>query len=177
MLNRRILRVKAFQNLYAYEQCKASNLNLAKDQIQEAFQPDLNSMEVQDKRALRRQASLAMDLFLKNLYSDTLAVQDHHQKRIVDEAKKAIDFFHQSNKKDYEFLAKNMISSAERIPQLYLSAIEMLIAFGRYVREENERKRKLSVERQIASTPELNLSANKILQKISDSHEYNSAIA
>ena len=36
MLNRRILRVKAFQNLYAYEQCKASNFNLAKDQIKEA---------------------------------------------------------------------------------------------------------------------------------------------
>jgi transcription antitermination protein NusB len=177
MLNRRILRVKAFQNLYAYEQCKASNLNLAKDQIQEAFQPDLNSMEVQDKRALRRQSGLAMDLFLKSLYSDTLATQEHHTKKIVEETKKAIDFFHQANKKDFEFLAKNMISSAERIPQLYLSAIEMLIAFGRYVRDENERKRKLSAERQITTTPELNLSANKILQKISDSHEYNSAIA
>ena len=56
MLNRRILRVKAFQNLYAYEQCKGSNLNLAKDYIRESFLPDLNSMEVQDKAALSREA-------------------------------------------------------------------------------------------------------------------------
>lgn len=177
MLNRRILRVKAFQNLYAYEQCKASNLNLAKDQIQEAFQPDLNSMEVQDKRALRRQAGLAMDLFTKNLYAETLATQEHHNGKIIEETRKAINFFHLANNKDFEFLAKNMISSAERIPQLYLSAVEMLIAFGKYVRDENERKKKLSAERQISTTPELNLSSNKILQKISESHEYSSAIA
>ena len=59
MLNRRILRVKAFQNLYAFEQCKGSNINIAKDFIRESFLPDLNSMEVQDKAALSREGEEA----------------------------------------------------------------------------------------------------------------------
>ena len=66
MLNRRILRVKAFQNLYAFEQCKGSNLNLAKDFIRESFLPDLNSMEAQDKPALHREAEDAIRLFDEN---------------------------------------------------------------------------------------------------------------
>jgi N utilization substance protein B len=72
MLNRRILRVKAFQNLYAYDQCKGSNFNLAKDQIREAFLPDLNSMEVQDKPQLKKDAAKAIELFSINLNSDLL---------------------------------------------------------------------------------------------------------
>jgi N utilization substance protein B len=67
MLNRRILRVKAFQNLYAFEQCKGSNINLAKDFIRESFLPDLNSMEVQDKAALSREGEEAVQIFEQNL--------------------------------------------------------------------------------------------------------------
>ena len=67
MLNRRILRVKAFQNLYAYEQCKGSNLNLARDFIRESFLPDLNSMEVQDKAALSKEADEAIQIFDQNV--------------------------------------------------------------------------------------------------------------
>jgi N utilization substance protein B len=72
MLNRRILRVKAFQNLYAYEQCKGSNLTLARDFIRESFVPDLNSMEVQDKAALTKEADEAVRLFDQNLESTHL---------------------------------------------------------------------------------------------------------
>ena len=177
MLNRRILRVKAFQNLYAYEQCKASNFNLAKDQIKEAFQPDLNSMEVQDKRLLLKQAGIATDLMVKNLYKDSLPTLEGISKRITDETSRAIRFFHDTNKKDFEFLAKNMISSAERIPQLYLYAIELLIAFAKHAGEEADRKKKVNLEGSLPLKGEMNLARNKILQKIKDSNEYNAAVA
>ncbi|RPA69928.1 transcription antitermination factor NusB [Cyclobacteriaceae bacterium YHN15] len=175
MLNRRILRVKAFQNLYAYEQCKASNLNLAKDQIREAFQLDLNTMEVQDKGLLKKEAAEAIELFTSNLNKDSFSMGGISNEKIIKEVKSALNFFYSANKKDFDFLAKNMVASAERIPQLYLFALEILLAFGNHVALEVEKKRKYSSEKTVINQGELNLAKNKILTKLKNSPEFKSA--
>lgn len=177
MLNRRILRVKAFQNLYAFDQCKASNFNLAKDQISDAFLPDLNSMEFQDKAKLKNEAASAASLFIQNLNSDTFVAEGDYSPKILNEAKRAINVYHKNNKRDQEFLLKNMISSAERVPQLYLYAIELLIAFGEHVTAESEKKRKYNVEAVTFNAGDLNLAKNSILKKIKDSALYQNALA
>jgi transcription antitermination protein NusB len=175
MLNRRILRVKAFQNLYAYEQCKASNLNLAKDQIREAFQLDLNTMEVQDKGLLKKEAAEAIELFTSNLNKESFSMGGISNEKIIKEVKSALNFFYSANKKDFDFLAKNMVASAERIPQLYLFALEILLAFGNQVSLEVEKKRKYSSEKTVIHQGELNLAKNKILTKLKNSPEFKSA--
>ncbi|WP_373493090.1 transcription antitermination factor NusB [Aquiflexum sp.] len=176
MLNRRILRVKAFQNLYAYDQCKASNLNLAKDHIREAFQPDLNTMEVQDKGLLKKEGELAVKAFIENLNSEIFKPIGNLNLRINSEAKAAINNYHKANKKDQEFLLKNMVTSAERIPQLYLFAIQLLIAFGDYVALESEKKKKRSSDAITSTVGETNLAKNKILQNIKNSADYQAAV-
>ena len=67
MLNRRTLRIKAMQSIFAYEQCKEANYHLAIEQINATFLPDLNSMEVQDKTLLKVSGKEAVQLF-KDLY-------------------------------------------------------------------------------------------------------------
>lgn len=176
MLNRRILRVKAFQNLYAYEQCKGSNFLLAKDRIREAFLPDLNTMEVQDKVQLKKYAEEAVELFVKNLDSETFSGGNAINPKVKTVAISNINEYHKANNKDYDFLSKNMIISAERIPQLYLFTIQLLIAFGEHVKSESQRKRKISNEAVLQAEGDLNLSRNAILQKIKDSKEYQSAV-
>jgi len=176
MLNRRILRVKAFQNLYAYDQCKASNFNLAKDQIREAFQPDLNSMEVQDRAQLKRDAAKAIEIFAKNLNKDILETENVGNQKIIQEVKHALNYFQNANRKDYEFLSKNMVTSAERLPQLYLFAIKILLAFSEHVAAEGDRKRKFTPEKIKMTQGELNLANNKILDKIRNSSEFKTAL-
>ncbi|WP_373520266.1 transcription antitermination factor NusB [Aquiflexum sp.] len=176
MLNRRILRVKAFQNLYAYDQCKASNLNLEKDHIREAFQPDLNSMEVQDKGLLKKEGEIAVKAFVENLNNEIFKPNGNLNQRINSEAKAAINSYHKANKKDFDFLLKNMVTSAERIPQLYLYAIQLLIAFGDYVGLESEKKKKRSTDAVKFTLGETNLAKNKILQNIKNSADYKAAV-
>ncbi len=177
MLNRRILRVKAFQNLYAYEQCKGSNLNLAKDFIRESFLPDLNSMEVQDKAALNREAEEAVRLFDQNLESDQLLRSSNSNAKIKKVVLEALKQFNAANEKDRQFLLKNMIASAERIPQLFLTAIELLLAFAKHIEKDLEKKKKLAGDQPIAFGNELNLAQNKVLLKIKESQSYRAAIA
>ncbi|MBC6366325.1 transcription antitermination factor NusB [Algoriphagus sp. AK58] len=176
MLNRRILRVKAFQNLYAYEQCKGSNLNLAKDFIRESFLPDLNSMEVQDKAALNRDAEEAIRLFDQNLENEQLLKSSEASPKIKKVVLDALKQFHAANEKDRQFLLKNMVTSAERIPQLYLLAIELLQAFAKHVEKDLEKKKKLSGEAPIAFGNELNLANNRVLKNIRESQSYQAAV-
>ncbi|WP_194774205.1 transcription antitermination factor NusB [Pararhodonellum marinum] len=172
MLNRRILRVKAFQNLYAYEQCKGSNLQLAKDFIQESFLPDLNTMEVQDKPQLKKDAQEAIALFLDNLNNKRLVSKTDHSPKIKKTALDALNKFHEANEKDLNFMSKNMIATAERIPQLYLYAIELLIAFSGHVESELLRKKKLNKSVTEGQIGEANLANNQVLQTIKNSPSY-----
>jgi N utilization substance protein B len=177
MLNRRILRVKAFQNLYAFEQCKGSNLNIAKDFIRESFLPDLNSMEVQDKPALTRDAEEAVKLFDQNLENESLLKSSEAKPKIKQVVLQALKQFRAANEKDHDFMLRNMITSAERIPQLYLLAIEMLQAFAKHVEREIEKKKKLAGDNPIAFSNELNLANNQVLRQIRESQTYQTALA
>src|SRR5690606_19719847 len=98
MLNRRVLRVKAFQSLYAYTLCKASNLQLAKDFISASFLPDLNTMEVQDKPQLKKDAVLCIELFTKNLDNKHLIAGSDFDAKIKNTAIQAISQFHKACK-------------------------------------------------------------------------------
>lgn len=177
MLNRRILRVKAFQNLYAYEQCKGSNLNIAKDYIRESFLPDLNSMEVQDKPALTRDAEEAIKLFDQNIENGSLLKSSDAKPKIKQVVLDAIKQFNAANEKDRQFMLKNMVTSAERIPQLYLLAIELLQAFAKHVEKEIEKKKKFAGDNPVAFSNELNLANNQVLRTIRESSIYRAALA
>ncbi|SFA92095.1 transcription antitermination factor NusB [Algoriphagus aquimarinus] len=177
MLNRRILRVKAFQNLYAYEQCKGSNLNLSKDFIRTSFMPDLNSMEVQDKTALNKEAEEAIKLFDQNLTSKDLLKSSDASRKVKQVVLEALTKFHDANEKDHQFLLKNMVVSAERIPQLYLLAIELLQAFTAHVEKEIEKKKKFAGNNPVGFGNELNLPNNQVLRTLRESNLYKGAIA
>ncbi|MGY6558582.1 MAG: transcription antitermination factor NusB [Nitritalea sp.] len=176
MLNRRILRIKAFQNLYAYEQCKGANLEIAKDQIRTAFLPDLNSMEFQDKKQLKEDAQTCIAVFTKHLSSKHLISQSELSTKIKSEAIKAIHAFHELNKKDLDFLSNNMVIAAEKIPQLYLFAIELVVAFGKHVAGEEQRKQKRQTGIREVHPGALNLSRNRILSRIQRDVHYRAAL-
>ncbi|GGF24009.1 transcription antitermination factor NusB [Echinicola rosea] len=175
MLNRRILRVKAFQSLYAYDQCKASNLNLAKDYVREAFQPDLNSMEVQDKGQLRKDAEETITLFSQNLNNKSLIAAGDYATKVKSEAIKAINLYHQKNQKDLDFLRNNMVDAAESIPELYLTAVQILIGFSEHVKREYERKRKLNQEQVSSVSGELNLANNRVIGFLQEAPAFTTA--
>jgi N utilization substance protein B len=176
MLNRRILRVKAFQNLYAYEQCKGSNLNLARDFIRESFLPDLNSMEVQDKAALSKEAEESIQIFDENVDLGQKLIPNEAGIKVKKIALEALKQVHAANEKDRQFLLKNMVVSAERIPQLYLLAIELLQAFAKHVGKEVEKKQKLAGDTPVAFGNELNLANNQVLKRLRESQEYQAAL-
>lgn len=134
MLNRRTLRVKAMQALFAYEQCKGADYNVSLQDIEEAFQPDLNSMEVQDPVSLSLQKDEAIDLFQRYVHNGSSEVTSSDDK-IVQVVNSIIEEYHRRIKKDYDHIRKAMIQEAERIYDHFLKSLNLLIRFGQMAEE------------------------------------------
>ncbi|QOI96960.1 MAG: transcription antitermination factor NusB [Flammeovirgaceae bacterium] len=129
MLNRRSLRIKVMQNLFALQQSKDANLQLCYDRIEEAFTPDLNSMEVQDKKLLNQQKMQALKVFKKAFEKkeDLPADLDDKIKKAVADS---LDFYIKNERKDFTYFKKNLVTEVECIYDQYLAVLNLAVALA-----------------------------------------------
>lgn len=128
MLNRRTLRIKIMQSLFAFGQCKEANHMLALDLIDSVFLPDLNSMQPQDKELLKKQKKIALQAFDRKFKGKE--VEESPDPKIEKAVSDAIDLFNKQVKKDQTYLMKNIITEIEAITNLYLSVLGLLLEFA-----------------------------------------------
>jgi N utilization substance protein B len=119
MLNRRTLRIKAMQSIFAYEQCKEANYHLAIEQITNFFLPDLNSMEIQDKTLLKASGNEAVRLFESDYKKKPIKITEGSTTEINKVVKKEITSYYAQLEKDSKFLKKEMFKDAEQIYERY----------------------------------------------------------
>jgi transcription antitermination protein NusB len=139
MLNRRTLRIKAMQAIYAYQQAEGSDYLLALDQISEEFAPDLNSMEVQDKKLLEGKKQIAQLLF-KEWYETNQFETEESDQEITSAVNRAIAYYNNLKKKDYQYYGNQMLSAVERIYDHYLGTLQILEVINSLIEEEEEKK-------------------------------------
>ncbi len=141
MLNRRTLRIKAMQAIYAYMQAEGSDYLLAIDQIAEEFAPDLNSMEVQDRKLLEGKKQIATLLF-KEWYETRQFETEETDKEILNAVNRAVVTYQNQVKKDYTYYGKQMLSAVERIYDHYLGSLQILEVLVGLVEDEEVKKEK-----------------------------------
>jgi transcription antitermination protein NusB len=129
MLNRRSLRIKVMQNLFALAQCKEANYELCIEKIGDFFQPDLNSMEVQDKVLLSAQRKEAEKLF-ESGFSEGKTSIDHADTKIKKSVNESLMFYVAQSKKDTDFFRKNLVNEVEKIYSHYVSVLSLAPAFS-----------------------------------------------
>ena len=116
------------QSLFAFEQCKEANYELALDQIEEYFEPNLNSMEVQDKELLKGRRKGARQL-LEEKFSNPNA-PDGPDGVVNKAVKESLIVYHKDVRKDFLFFTKNMVREVERINDFYFSVLRLLTALS-----------------------------------------------
>jgi N utilization substance protein B len=139
MLNRRTLRIKAMQTVFAFRQSRQANYGIAVQHIEETFRPDLNSMEIQDPVALKDQQREALQLFRAHYKDDGYACTSATADRINEVVTETIHEYHEQNRKDFRFFKKNMVSEVDRIYDRYLSVLLLLRAFIERAEEDTKR--------------------------------------
>jgi transcription antitermination protein NusB len=129
MLNRRSLRIKVMQSLFALQQCKDATFELCLERIAETFSPDLNSMEVQNKELLSQQKKIALKLFEKSFQDGDTKV-DHEDDKIKKAVNATFVYYASQIKKDSDFFRKNLISEVEKIYEHYIATLSLVVAFA-----------------------------------------------
>jgi N utilization substance protein B len=124
------------QSLFAFDQCKEANHQLAQDLIDERFQPDLNSMEVQDKELLRKQGKAARQFFEKRFKG--LEVNADVEEKVSKVSEEALNRYNQQVKKDRDFLARNIVLEIEKLTNLYHSVLSLLVEFAELAKSEKK---------------------------------------
>ncbi len=127
------------QTTYAFRQSRLANYGIALHTIEEAFKPDLNSMEVQDPVALRTEGAEAKKLFQENYKQPKYLETSGSSERINTIVTEVIRDYHAHNEKDFRFFKKNMVVEVERIYDRYLSLLLLIREFAE--RAEDDKKR------------------------------------
>lgn len=157
------------QAIYAYMQAEGSDYLLALDQIGEDFAPDLNAMEVQDRKLLEGQKQIATLLF-KEWYEKRQFDAEDADKEIVDAVNRAIVSYQNQTRKDLRFYHNQMLNAVERIYDHYLANLQLLQVLTDLVQEEEEKRSKRFTE---AKGPDVKqFLRNQLVQRILNNKSY-----
>ncbi len=164
MLNRRLLRIKVMQALYALQQAQSSTQQLALDGIADLFQPDLNSMVPQDKRQLEGYRQLAGLLFEEAIKTGQPAQDEDAPVKVLKAANDGFLFYQIRGKKDRQHLTQMMLKQVNAIYDDYLRVLTLMVELGHAARADRER-----VYRDVDETPfpfESDLNDNSVVKAL-----------
>jgi N utilization substance protein B len=154
------------QALYALRQAEFSNQQLALDGIADLFQPDLNSMEPQNKRQLEGFRKLAGLLFEEAVKANQPARDDDAPTNVLKAANDGYVFYQIRSKKDRQHLAQMMIKQVNGIYDDYIRVLSLLVELGHVAQVDSERK-----YRDVDEVPfpfESNLNNNAVVQALAN---------
>ncbi|TGE13068.1 transcription antitermination factor NusB [Hymenobacter elongatus] len=167
MLNRRTLRIKVMQALYAYHQAVGSDFMLANDRIADAFAPDLNAPEAQDRKLLKGQQKLAEAIFREwHKAGSGAEVEKIDDREVNDAVTDAIGYYQKQKAKDATFYAGQMVHGAESIHKQYLHLLNLPEMLLRVIEEEKQREARRFTPSKEAPLDTTRLEENKAIEKL-----------
>ncbi|WP_138477571.1 transcription antitermination factor NusB [Dyadobacter bucti] len=140
MLNRRLLRTKAVQALYARQLTADANRLLALDNIDEAFAPDLNSMEFQDRQKLsgmKRLAGITLDEFIKN---GKPGEDEELPEKVINVARSAFQAYSRQTNSDSEKMVRRVLNETESIHVDFIRVLSLLTELAHQAKIDRERR-------------------------------------
>lgn len=127
------------QALYALRQAELSNQQLALDGIDDLFQPDLNSMQPQDRRQLEGFRKLASALFEEAVKTSQPAKDDDTPQKVLKAANDGFLFYQNRSKKDRQYLAQMMIDEVQGIYDDLIRVLLLIVELGHQSQIDRER--------------------------------------
>lgn len=140
MLNRRLLRTKAVQALYARQLTADANRLLALDHIEEAFAPDLNSMEFQNRPKLagmKKLANMTLDELIKNGKPND---DEELPEQVLKVARSAYEAYNRQTISDGEKVIRRVLNETETIYADFIRVLSMLIELSHQAKIDRERR-------------------------------------
>ncbi len=141
MLNRRQLRAKALQSLYAYHESRVANAELCQDKLSQSFDPtwEWQEKQPQDLELVKNQKEEAKKLFKqyhnsKEVFRPNVSIDD----KVYRSVREQTVFFETLDRKDKNYHAHELLAHTQKVYDAYLSALSLLCKFSDFARQEKE---------------------------------------
>jgi transcription antitermination protein NusB len=154
------------QALYAFRQAKESDYWVAQDELSEAFDPDLNLMEIPSKASVETQKKAALRAFEASYLTKVIPPQEDITTKVYDEVVSAIRGYHQAVEKDYKHFARMMMIEVEDIYENYLLILQLLAELAQ--KAETEKNRKLINPMAVKLTSDYKLCDNQVIRMLQE---------
>ncbi|WP_460636608.1 transcription antitermination factor NusB [Larkinella harenae] len=168
MLNRRLLRIKVMQALYALRQSELSNRQLAVDTITETFQPDLNSMEEQNLQQLEGFRRLATVLFEEGLKPGKPLEEENIPRKVLVAANQALVDYRNSLTRERHRVLQSLIDDVRTLDDSYIRLLTLLLELAHITQIDRERIRRYEDVDARTIAKESSLDRNRIIQALRD---------
>lgn len=142
-MNRRLLRIKAMQRIYAFQQCRASDYELAADYVKEVFHAELMLLGAEHKARIMKEQATVLEAFAHThrAYEYTLEVRatlaEEKLQKILEEALRKYRNLVQA---DQARLRTDMLKEIETLQYKYLRILNDITCLAEYTREKLDEK-------------------------------------
>lgn len=171
MLNRRVLRVKAMQAIYAYEQCRQSNYHLAIDHIQSKFELDWNVTESKSAEQIKSERESAIKIFKDNYQSNVIRTETDVPEIVRKSAVAGLSFYKKAVAQDFERLREEMTTRAEEVYTQYLSMLRLFIELADYTETDFIGRQKRQLGSHVVFEHERKFAHNFVVQRLREHEE------
>ena len=165
MLNRRILRVKAMQNLYAFQQSKFSAYHAGADMIIQNVTPGWDTEESMVEE-MKTNKNNALAIYKANFQKDNIVLDEEVNISIKSAVVEARNYYRQQTEKDVRHFRQNIVRFTDQVYYLYLLLLQFLPKVADMISNEwHEKQKKLSTRESatVESKTGLNLVLNDVV--------------
>jgi len=162
MLNRRLLRIKAMQSIYAFIKSRASAYQLARKQILEEYHEEFMIEGKEKESVLRADQERSITYFEDKYLEDNYIRPSHLNERYIKIADNAIRIYQKNVGKDYRTTKAKMLTDTQNLHRLYLKCMQILIDVADFATHKYEQKgesvpKEKSIYWQLALNPTVSL--------------------
>lgn len=138
MLNRRQIRIRTMQALYAYEKARGANYMISQEMIETHFSPDLNSMEFQDKKLLEGKRKLGLSLLQEKVFPNQSepSEPDDYTDEIRQAVSQAYVSYLNRNKTDKEYILTRYPMLIEKVYDVYIFLLGLYLELAKRSKAE-----------------------------------------
>ena len=151
MLNRRSLRVKGMQAIFAYQTSKAAEYNICRRSAQDQFLPDLTSMEEQDKDALKENQKQVGEIF-DSIHQNSSSI-DESRPELIKAAKHYLSLYENKLKESHGQIKRRMIDGFNDLFGLYIKLLYLILDMEEVITASKVKR----------SNPHNNFKTNKVI--------------
>ncbi|NME69383.1 transcription antitermination factor NusB [Flammeovirga aprica] len=140
MLNRRLLRIKVMQSVYAFKQSKASNKELTIDKIKAEFREEFLELGQEEKARIDEEQAKVIEYFNNYVDEDAEASTENLDAKLLKVASNARSHYEELVSNDQLDFRKRMVIETEQLFTKYLKLLSYIIDISVLSKKELERK-------------------------------------